>query len=45
MPDYYDGYLNEGVKTFPDFTKRMTVLRELFEECNLLPAKMMNENI
>ena len=38
MPDYYFKYLNGGVKSFPDFTKRMACLRELFEECNLLLA-------
>lgn len=38
MPEYYSGYIG-GVQRFPDFTKRMAVLRELFEECNLLVAK------
>lgn len=39
MPDYYFKYLNGGVDWFPDFTKRITAIRELFEECNLLLAK------
>ena len=40
MPDYYHTYLKGGVETFPDFTKRMAALRELFEECNLLIGKV-----
>ena len=35
MPFYYDKYLEGGVKTFPDFAKRMAAVRELFEETNL----------
>ena len=36
MPDFFEKY--GGIETFPDFTKRITVLRELFEETNLLLA-------
>jgi len=31
MPEYYD-----GLKGIPDFSKRMTALREMFEETNIL---------
>ena len=35
-------YTNVGSK-YLDFTKRMTVLRELFEECNILVSQKSNE--
>ena len=38
MPHYYDHHLQGGISRHPDFTKKITALRELFEECNILIA-------
>jgi len=40
MPQYYK---NECSR-IPDFSKRMTVVRELFEETNLLLGRKANSN-
>ena len=42
MPEYLQNYLGNGLTRFPDFTKRMTAIRELFEECNILLADEQN---
>ena len=39
MPQYHNNYLKGGVNRHPDFTKKIAVVRELFEETNILIAK------
>ena len=38
MPTYVHNHLEDGLRRFPDFSKRVACLRELFEECNILVA-------
>ena len=39
MPAYYNDYLQGGVNRYPDFSKKIAVIREMFEETNILIAK------
>lgn len=39
MPFYLNDFLKGGVAKYPDFSKKIACIRELFEETNILIAK------